>query len=158
MNYIILFVLKLLDCTISTFKTFFMIKEKYLVSSLCNAISQFFYLTLLVKVAKNNSIMGIIIICMATFIGSYFPMKKTNKDKVWIYNILANSQSESKKLADILRDYDLDVYTNKGYNFDIDKVLDVKVISNSKCDSKVIENLIPTNAMYHVLESKKVNF
>ena len=95
---------------------------------------------------------------MATFIGSYFPMKKTNKDKVWIYNILANSQSESKKLADILRDYDLDVYTNKGYNFDIDKVLDVKVISNSKCDSKVIENLIPRNAMYHVLESKKVNF
>ncbi|MBV1816990.1 hypothetical protein [Clostridium cochlearium] len=158
MNYIILFILKLLDCTISTFKTFFMIKERYLISSLCNAISQFFYLTLLVKVAKNNSIAGIIIICMATFLGSYFPMKKTNKDKIWIYNIIANSQEESKELADILRECNLDVYTNKGYNLDIDKILDVKVISNSRDDSRIIENLIPINVTYHVLESKKVSF
>lgn len=135
-----------------------MIKEKYLVSSLCNAISQFFYLTLLVKVAKNNSIAGIVIICMATFLGSYFPMRKTNKDKIWIYNILANSKEESKELADILRDCKLDVYTNKGYNFDVDKILDVKVISSSRNDSRIIENLIPKNVTYHVLESKKVSF
>ncbi len=85
-------------------------------------------------------------------------MRKTNKDKIWIYNILANSQEESKELADILRECDLDVYTNKGYNFDVDKILDVKVISNSRDDSRIIENLIPVNVTYHVLESKKVSF
>ncbi|EQC1535599.1 hypothetical protein ACY1J9_001430 [Clostridium botulinum] len=155
---LLLFTLKLLDCAISTLKTLLLIKEKDFLSSLCTAVSQFFYLTLLVKITKDNSSLGIFVICLGALIGSYLPkfiIRRTDKDKTWIYEILPQSTKQSQKIADILRNNNLEVFTTKGYNFDVDKILTIKAFSNNKEESNLIENLIPKDASFHVMEVKK---
>ncbi|BAO04807.1 uncharacterized protein CBO05P1_088 [Clostridium botulinum B str. Osaka05] len=155
---LMLFILKLLDCAISTLKTLLLIKEKDFLSSICTALSQFFYLTLLVKITKNNSNLGIFVICLGALIGSYLPkfiVRRTDKDKTWIYEILPQSTQQSQEIADILRNNNLEVFTTKGYNFDVDKILTIKTFSNNKQESILIENLIPKDVSFHVMEVRK---
>ncbi|HCL4455092.1 TPA: hypothetical protein N2D10_003118 [Clostridium botulinum] len=155
-----LFILKLLDCAISTLKTLLLIKEKDFLSSLCTAGSQFFYLTLLVKITKDNSNLGIFVICLGALIGSYLPkfiIRRTDKDKTWIYEILPQSTQQSQEIADMLRNNNLEVFTIKGYNFDVDKILTIKAFSNNKEESNLIENLIPKGVSFHVMEGQQPN-
>lgn len=153
-----LFILKIIDCFCTTTKTLLIIRNKDLLSSICMAISQFFYLTILVKITKNNSLAGILIVCLGAFIGSYIPkliMRHRDKDKIWSYEILPNDIKQSQMVADKLRDNELEVYTIKGYNFDVDKILTIKVFSNTKDESNLIENIIPKGVPFHVMELKK---
>lgn len=73
LELILLFILKILDSGISVAKTLLLIRNKDFASSLCMAISQFFYLTILVKIAKNDTTLGILVVCLGAFIGSYIP-------------------------------------------------------------------------------------
>ncbi|NCI19940.1 hypothetical protein EJM73_08505 [Clostridium botulinum] len=155
---LILFVLKMLDCAISTLKSLLLIKRKDFLSSLCSALSQFFYLTLLVKITKDNSNLGIFVICLGALIGSYLPkfiIRHTDKDKTWIYEIIPQSTQQSQEIADMLRNNKLEIFTIKGYNFDVDKILTIKAFSNNKEESNLIENLIPKDVSFHVMEVKK---
>ncbi|EQB4340951.1 hypothetical protein ACYJ2U_001669 [Clostridium botulinum] len=158
MTLLILFILKILDSGISAAKTLLLIKEKDFLSSICTALSQFFYLTLLVKITKDNSSLGIFVICLGALIGSYLPkfiIRRTDKDKTWIYEILPQSTKQSQEIADILRNNNLEVFTIKGYNFDVDKILTIKAFSNNKQESILIESLIPKDTPFHVVEIKK---
>ncbi|QDY27109.1 hypothetical protein [Clostridium botulinum] len=158
LELLLLFFLKVIDCCFTTFKTLLLIRNKDFASSLCMAISQFFYLTILVKIAKNDTILGILVVCLGAFIGSYIPkfiIRKTDKDKTWIYEILPQSTKQSQEIADILRNNNLEVFTTKGYNFDVDKILTIKAFSNNKQESILIESLIPKDTPFHVVEIKK---
>ncbi|NFF75956.1 hypothetical protein FCV38_02885 [Clostridium sporogenes] len=158
LELLLLFILKVIDCCFTTFKTLLLIRNKDFASSLCMAISQFFYLTILVKIAKNDTILDILVVCLGAFIGSYIPkfiIRRTDKDKTWIYEILPQSTQQSQKIADILRDNNLEVFTTKGYNFDVDKILTIKAFSNNKEESNLIESLIPKDVSFHVVEIKK---
>lgn len=158
LELLLLFILKILDSGISVAKTLLLIRNKDFASSLCMAVSQFFYLTILVKIAKNDTTLGILVVCLGAFVGSYIPkfiIRKTDKDKTWIYEILPQSTKQSQEIADILRDNNLEVFTTKGYNFDVDKILTIKAFSNNKEESNLIENLIPKDVSFHVMEVKK---
>lgn len=158
LELLLLFILKVIDCCFTTFKTLLLIRNKDFSSSLCMAISQFFYLTILVKIAKNDTTLGILVVCLGAFIGSYIPkfiIRKTDKDKTWIYEILTQSTKQSQEIADILRNNNLEVFTTKGYNFDVDKILTIKAFSNNKQESILIESLIPKDVSFHVVEIKK---
>ncbi|MHB9924527.1 hypothetical protein [Clostridium botulinum] len=158
LELLLLFILKVIDCCFTTLKTLLLIRNRDCASSLCMAISQFFYLTILVKIAKNDTILGILVVCLGAFIGSYLPkliVRKADKDKTWIYEILPKSTQQSQEIADILRYNNLELFTMKGYNFDIDKILTIKVFSNNKQESNLIENLIPKDVSFHVMEVKK---
>ncbi|MBY6842676.1 hypothetical protein [Clostridium botulinum] len=158
LELLLLFILKVIDCCFTTFKTLLLIRNKDFYSSICMAISQFFYLTILVKIAKNDTILGILVVCLGAFVGSYIPkliIRHTDKDKTWIYEILPQSTKQSQEIADILRNNNLEVFTTKGYNFDVDKILTIKAFSNNKEESNLIENLIPKDVSFHVMEVKK---
>jgi len=158
MTLLILFILKILDSGISAAKTLLLIKEKDFLSSICTSLSQFFYLTLLVKITKDNSSLGIFVICLGALIGSYLPkfiIRRTDKDKTWIYEIIPQSTQQSQEIADMLRNNNLEIFTIKGYNFDVDKILTIKAFSNNKEESNLIENLIPKDTSFHVMEVKK---
>ncbi|WP_125154388.1 hypothetical protein [Clostridium rectalis] len=158
LELLLLFILKILDSGISVAKTLLLIRNKDFASSMCMAISQFLYLTILVKIAKNDTTLGILVVCLGAFVGSYIPkfiIRKTDKDKTWVYEILPQSTQQSQEIADILRNNELEVFTIKGYNFDMDKILTIKAFSNNKEESNLIENLIPRGVSFHVIEIKK---
>lgn len=68
---------------------------------------------------------------------------------------MTQSTKQSQEIADILRNNNLEVFTTKGYNFDVDKILTIKAFSNNKQESILIESLIPKDTPFHVVEIKK---
>jgi len=84
MEILIVFILKLIDNMLNTMKNIFLIKERFLVSSLLAALSTAVYMVMVMKMAKTDGVISIITIFAATFIGTFIPgvaVKKTEKKK-----------------------------------------------------------------------------
>lgn len=131
--------------------------SKGLLSSIASGVSAFFYFTMMVKLIKVNSTSGIIIISFATFLGTYIPMaiaEKMEKEKVYVFNITPDTNENGKDFADQIREANIPVLTYKGYNKSMELVLCCKIFSQSKDQSKLIENMIPENFKYHVIETQ----
>lgn len=152
-----LFVLKLLDGVLGTLKGIFMLKNKGLLSALAGTVGTFFYLTMVMQLIKVNTTSGILLICLATFLGTYIPMliaKKIEKEKVYIFNITPDTNEKGKDFADQIRQANIPVLTYKGYNKSTELVLCCKIFSQSKEQSRLIANMIPTDFKYHVIETQ----
>jgi hypothetical protein len=153
------FFLKIMDCALSTIKSVFLYKNKNFLSSIFNALSTFFYMSMIVKMTKANDSLTIFIICLATFIGSYLPtflLDKLEKDKVYIFVVTPDTNENGKEFADMIRENNIPIFTFKGYNENLEQVLCCKIFSESKKQSTLIENMIPEGFKYHVLETKNV--
>lgn len=153
-----LFILKLLDNCLSTLKTLLLVKNKNALSALANAIAQFFYLMMMVKLTQGSSTAGIVVICLSSFIGAYLPQllfDKLSRDKVFIFDIIPPEKEDGEELADELRENNIPIQTYKGYNASKEKVLCVKVFSGSREESILIEQLIPKGFSYNIIETKK---
>ena len=101
---LIVFGLKLLDCTFNTFKTVYMYKNKYMLSAALNTISNVFYLIAIVQIAKaTDGLYGIIAVALATFLGTWAPaafLKKMEPDKMFVYEITSTTMENGKEYAD----------------------------------------------------------
>lgn len=147
------FIVKIMDNGLGTFKSIYLNKEKYFLGALFSALSTFFYLVGVVQVAKDSSYISIITMCIATFIGTLIPgllIKKTERDKLWIFEITASSMEEGKEFADTLRELNIAVKTEISYDSDKIKVLSCKSYCNTKEESKIVKSLIPDSFHHHV--------
>lgn len=152
-----LFILKFLDCILGTGKGILLNKSQGFWASVISAIGTLFSLIVLVKIVRVNSIYGMIIISFATFLGTYIPIvvaKKIEKEKVFVFNITPDTNENGKMFADLIRENNIPVLTYKGYGDTIEQVLCCKIFSQSREESKLIENMIPEDFKYHVIETK----
>lgn len=153
LEIIVAFVLKTLDNCFSTFKTILLQKEKYSLGALFNAIGTFFYLVAVVQVAKSDNFYSIVAMCIATFVGTYLPgllVKKSERDKLYIFDITADTLMNGKKFADAVRKENIAIKTFKSYDSEMNKVLTCKVYCSTKDESKRITEVIPKTFKYHV--------
>ena len=99
---------------------------------------------------------GLIALGLATFVGSYIPakfMERLEKDKLYMYEITSNTLNDGKKFADTLRDCNIPVSTSIVHDKKMNKVLMCRVYSQSKCDSRTVEGLIPEAFKYTIISS-----
>lgn len=153
MQILFVFILKIIDNALSTAKTIYINKERYVLGSILNAFATFFYLVAIVQIAKSSDMKSIIAMCIATFIGTYLPgvlIKKSERDKLYIYDITAPNLNAGKLFADLIRDNDIAIRTSISYDSDMKKVLSCKVFCSSKEESRFINSLIPPTFKYHV--------
>lgn len=128
-----------------------MIKGKGISSSIINGVATFAYMIILVDVKKA------FIVALATAIGSlisFIISSKIEKDQVWIFDIIPNTNKDGKEFADNIRNNNVPIMTYIGFGVDKEKVLCSKIYSHSKEHSKLIENLIPSDFTYHISEVK----
>ena len=154
MDIIIAFILRLLDNSLNTAKTVFISKEKYLYGAIFASASTFFYLIALVRVVKDNSIWSILAICLATLIGTYLPgnlIKRSEKDKLFIFDITGKTFEYGKEIADTLREANIAIRTELAYDHELEKTLVCKVYCQTKQEStQVIELLNNVNNKHKV--------
>lgn len=153
MTPLIAFILKILDNGLSTAKTIYINKERYVLGALLNAFSTFFYLVAIVQLTKDNSLESIIAMCVATFIGTYLPgvlIKKSERDKLWIFDITASSFEEGKEFADIIREHNIAIKSYSSYDKDMNKVLSCKIYCSTKTESRIVNKFIPNKFKYNV--------
>lgn len=153
MDIFITFILKLLDQAINTSKSIYIAKEKYLLGSVLNAASNFFYFIVIVRVAQSDDMMTILAICIATFIGTYMSgklIRKREGDRLYIYRITANNLENGKQFADTIREKNIAIHTTIVYDNNHHKTLFCEVYCTSKQESKVVDGIIPIGFKYHV--------
>ena len=153
MEILIVFTLKLIDNTLNTMKNIFLIKEKFLVSSLFAALSTAVYMFMVMKMAKTDGLISIIAIFVATFIGTRLPgtvVKKTEKDRLFIYDITADNFNNGKKFADILREADIATKTSIAYNNEMDKTLSIQAYCSSRDESRLVNENISSTFKYNI--------
>lgn len=153
MTPLMAFVLKIFDNGLGTAKTIYINKEKYVLGAALNAFSTFFYLVAIVELTKNNDMKSIIAMCVATFIGTYLPgvlIKKSERDKLWIFDITADSLENGKEFADTIRTHNIAIKSYSSYDSAMNKVLSCKVYCSTKGESRLVNKIIPKQFKYNV--------
>lgn len=153
MSPLIAFILKILDNGLGTAKTIYINKERYALGAFLNSFSTFFYLVAIVQLTKNNDMKSIIAMCVATFVGTYLPgllIKKSERDKLWIFDVTANTLDRGKEFADIIRDNNIAIKTYTSYDTEMNKVLSCKIYCTSKNESRIVNSTIPQDFKYNV--------
>jgi len=151
----LVFVYKLLDVAFSTAKNVFMIKGKYTLAGIVNALSQLIFVFIVKSITANNDYLILLVLCLATFMGTYIPsivIDKYSKEKVYVFDITASNFEKGKEYADFLKESNIPVMTYVGYK-NFKKVLCIKAYSRTKEESKLIEDTMPEDFKYVVVES-----
>lgn len=153
MEILIVFLLKLLDNTLGTMKNIYLTREKFFFSSLLAALSTTVYMIAVVRMAKSDGILSIMAICAATFIGTLIPglvVKKSEKEKLYIFDITADNMDNGKEFADILRSANIATKTSVVYDKMMIKTLSIKAYCANREESKMVNEVIYPAFKYNV--------
>lgn len=153
MEILIVFLLKLLDNTLGTMKNICLTREKFFFSSLLAALSTTIYMIALVKMAKSDGLLSIMAICAATFIGTLVPglvFKKSEKERLYIFDITADNMHSGKEFADILRSANIATKTSIVYDKMMIKTLSIKAYCANREESKIVNEAINPAFKYNV--------
>lgn len=142
---LIAFGLKMCDNALGTVKTIYLSKGKYVLAAVFNSLSTLFYLLAVVRIANSNDIYSLIAMCVATFIGTLMPcfiIKKSERDKLYIFDITSDTMENGKRFADHLRDMNVALNTATVYDRNMQKTLLIKVYCSSKDESRIINEML----------------
>jgi hypothetical protein len=143
--YIALAAVKIIDNIILTEKTILTQKNKAISASILVVISQFVFYILIKEVVEDNNIVSIIIVSLASGIGSYIAFymnKKLSKDMVYINIVTSNDKKKMKAFGDYMRTENIKIVTFDAYNDDRENTLTALVFANTKDQSLKIDNYI----------------
>ena len=143
--YITLAFVKIIDNIIITEKTILTQKNKAISASILVIVSQFMFYMLIKQVVADNNIISIIIVSVASGIGSYIAFymnKKLSKDMVYINIITSNDKKKMKAFGDYMRTENIKIVTFDAYNDDRENTLTALVFANTKDQSSKIDNYI----------------
>lgn len=153
MEILIVFLLKLLDNTLGTMKNICLTREKFFFSSLLAALSTTVYMIAVVRMAKSNGILSIMAICAATFIGTLIPgiiFKKSEKEKLYIFDITADNMDSGEEFVDILRSANIATQTSIVYDNMMIKTLSIKAYCVNRAESTIVNEVIYPTFKYNV--------
>lgn len=151
-HYLTLSLVKIIDNVISTEKTLLTQKNKALAASILVAISQFLFYILISEVVEDNNITSMIVVSIASGIGSYIAFyinNKFSKETVFINIVTSNDKEKMKSFGDNMRADGIKVVTIPTYGDDIEKTLTALVFANTRNQSKLIDKYIENhNELY----------
>ena len=108
MNYILLFIIKILDNIISTAKSIATYKEQKITSSLLVITSQLLFYLVVKQVISDNTLLTIIIVSVASGIGNYIAFiinSKFKKDTKWTFIITSSNINDIQNLCNYLAEH-----------------------------------------------------
>ena len=147
-HYLTLSIVKIIDNIISTEKTLLTQKNKAIAASILVTISQFLFYILIAQVVEDNNITSMIVVSIASGIGSYIAFyinNKFSKETVYINIVTSNDKDKMKAFGDHMRTENIKVVTMTTYGDEIEKTLTALVFANTREQSKKIDKYIEKN-------------
>ena len=139
---------KIIDNIISTEKTLLTQQNKAIAASILVTISQFLFYMLITEVVEDSNIISIIVVSIASGIGSYIAFcinNKFSKETVYINIVTSNDKAKMKEFGDHMRAEGIKVMTMPTYGDDIEKTLTALVFANTREQSKKIDRYVECN-------------
>ena len=147
-HYLSLSLVKIIDNIVSTEKTLLTQKNKALAASILVTISQFLFYILITEVVADSNMASIVVVSIASGIGSYIALyinNKFSKETVYINIITSNNKEKMKAFGDHMRAQGIKVVTMPTYGDDIEKTLTALVFANTRNQSKLIDKYVENN-------------
>ena len=147
-HYVTLAIIKMIDNVITTEKSLLTHQNKAVAASVLVAISQFLFYILIKEVVADTNPISIIVVSIASGIGSYIAFcinNKFSKETVYINIITSNDKGQMKAFGDHMRAEGIKVLTMPTYGDDIEKTLTALVFASTRNQSKKIDKYIETN-------------
>jgi hypothetical protein len=157
--FISVFLMKFMDCALSTTKTVFLVKNQFFVSSILNSLSAALFIFVADAMANapaDQKLWIAVVVFLANLTGGYFPPKLIDRfedDKLFVYIVTPDSFDSGKELADSLRAHNIPVSTNITYDTNLNKVLSVKAYAQSRQESKIISRHLDDSMKWHIVEA-----
>ena len=145
LHYIALSLVKIIDNVISTEKTILTQQNKAIAASILVTVSQFLFYMLITEVVADSNIVSIIVVSLASGIGSYiafFINNKFSKETVYINIVTSNDKNKMKAFGDHMRAEGIKVFTMPAYGDEIEKTLSALVFANTREQSKKIDKFM----------------
>lgn len=155
MNYILLFIIKILDNIISTAKSIATYKEQKITSSLLVITSQLLFYLVVKQVISDNTLLTIIIVSVASGIGNYIAFiinSKFKKDTKWTFIITSSNINDIQNLCNYLAEHRIKYISNDGYTRKGEHTINVMAFSKTKEESRLIENFLKTTESKYLKE------
>lgn len=153
MQYIILFIIKVLDNIILTAKSIATYKNQKLLSSILIIISQLIFYLVIDQVINDNTMLAIIIVSFASGIGNYAAFiinDKFKKDDTWTNIITCSNKNDIVKLCTMLKENKIKYLVYNTYNRKFIESLTVMIFSKTKYESKLIDDFLKQNDIKHL--------
>lgn len=135
----------MIDNVVTTEKSILTHQNKAVAASVLVAVSQFLFYMLITEVVADNNIISIIVVSIASGIGSYIAFcinNKFSKETVYINIVTSNNKNQMKDFGDHMRAEGIKVVTMPTYGDDIEKTLTALVFANTRNQSKLIDKYV----------------
>lgn len=146
---ILLFIAKVIDQALSTSKTIFIQRNHGLLAAIMLSLSDFIYFTIIKNVVVADSIIPMIVTAVASGVGCWLTVGLNNhfsKDRLYVNVLLCDDKNAVKQLATYLMGHDITCVVNDGYTKELDdKTLSLTAYTETKDQSKIIDNYIESN-------------
>lgn len=140
----IIFAVKVIDNVLSTSKMILVQKNKALLASLTVVISQIIFYKL-IDAASSSGDIAIYVISIASGIGTLLALtisNKFSKDRIYVNVIMNDDKKIMMEFRDFLKDHKITNLTTVGYTKDWKKTLAITAYSETKAQSKLIDEFI----------------
>lgn len=134
-----------MDNVISTEKSILTHQNKAVAASILVTVSQFLFYMLITEVVEDSNIISIIVVSIASGIGSYIAFcinNKFSKETVYINIVTSNDKEKMKAFGDHMRAEGIKVVTMPTYGDDIEKTLTALVFANTREQSSKIDKYL----------------
>ena len=138
----------MIDNVITTEKSLLTHQNKAVAASILVAISQFLFYMLITEVVADSNIISILVVSIASGIGSYIAFcinNKFSKETVYINIVTSNDKEKMKNFGDHMRAEGIKVVTMPTYGDEIEKTLTALVFANTRNQSKLIDKYVENN-------------
>lgn len=157
--YFTVFLMKFADCSLSTLKTVFLVKNKFFISSIMNSLSAALFIFVADAMANSQPDQKMLIaacVFFANLTGGYIPPKfidKMEQDRLFVYVVTSPTFDSGTIFADKIRELNIPVSTTISYDKKLNKVLTCKIYSSNRKESKIVESYLTNDYKYHVIEA-----
>jgi uncharacterized protein YebE (UPF0316 family) len=138
-----------IDNIVTTEKSLLTHQNKALAASILVAVSQFLFYVLIKEVVADSNLISMIVVSVASGIGSYIAFginNKFSKETVYINIVTSNDKNQMKSFADHMRAEGIKVVTMPTYGDDIERTLTALVFANTRHQSKLIDKYVENHA------------
>ena len=135
----------MIDNVITTEKSLLTHQNKAIAASILVVISQFLFYMLITEVVADSNIISILVVSIASGIGSYVAFcinNKFSKETVYINIVTSNDKEKMKNFGDHMRSEGIKVVTMPTYGDEIEKTLTALVFANTRNQSKLIDKYV----------------
>lgn len=151
-HYLTLSIVKVIDNIISTEKSLLTQQNKAVAASVLVVVSQFLFYILIAEVVADSNMLSIIVVSVASGVGSYIAFcinNKFSKETVYINIVTSNNKDRMKAFGDHMRAEGIKIVTMPTYGDEIEKTLTALVFSNTREQSKKIDKYIEHHSGFY---------